>query len=54
MFGIGMKEIIVILLIVVIIFGYKKLPEIGQALGKAINGFKKTVVDDENTPNKKE
>lgn len=54
MFGIGMKEIIIVLLIVVIIFGYKKLPEIGQALGKAIKGFKKNVSDDEDDSNKKD
>lgn len=54
MFGIGMKEIIIVLLIVVILFSYKKLPEIGQALGKAIKGFKKTVGDDEDSSNKKE
>lgn len=47
MFGIGMKELIVILLVVGLVFGYKKLPEIGSALGKAIRGFKKTVSEDE-------
>ncbi len=46
MFGIGMREIIIVLLVAVLIFGYKKLPEIGSALGKAIKGFKQTVNDD--------
>ena len=41
MFGIGMPELIVILLIVVILFGASRLPEIGSGLGKAIRGFKK-------------
>ena len=41
MFGIGMPELIVILVIVLIIFGAAKLPEIGKALGKAIKEFKK-------------
>jgi sec-independent protein translocase protein TatA len=41
MFGIGMPELIVILLIVLIIFGAGKLPEIGTGLGRAIRGFKK-------------
>lgn len=43
MFGIGMPELIVILLIVMIIFGAGKLPEIGTGLGRAIRGFKKGV-----------
>lgn len=47
MFGIGMKELIVILLVVGLVFGYKKLPEIGSSLGKAIRGFKKTLSEDE-------
>ena len=42
---IGMPELIVILLVVVILFGAKKLPEIGSALGKAIREFKKAGKD---------
>ena len=42
---IGMPEIIVILLVVIIFFGARKLPEIGGALGKAIREFKKTSKD---------
>ena len=41
MFGIGMPELIVILVIILLIFGAAKLPEIGKALGKAIKEFKK-------------
>jgi len=39
----GMTEIIIILLIVVIIFGAGKLPELGKGLGKGIRNFKKAV-----------
>ncbi|MEW6381033.1 MAG: twin-arginine translocase TatA/TatE family subunit [bacterium] len=39
-FGIGMAELLVILVIVLIIFGAGKLPEIGSGLGKAIRNFK--------------
>lgn len=41
MFGLGLPEIIIILVIVLIVFGVGKLPEIGSGLGKAIRGFKK-------------
>ena len=41
MFKFGMGELIVILLIILLLFGAKKLPEIAQALGKAIKEFKK-------------
>ncbi len=40
MFGIGMQELLVLLVIVLIIFGAKKLPEIGGGLGKAIRNFR--------------
>ena len=42
---IGMPELIVILLVIIILFGARKLPEIGGALGKAIREFKKTSKD---------
>ncbi|MBU0990859.1 MAG: twin-arginine translocase TatA/TatE family subunit [Proteobacteria bacterium] len=49
MFGIGMPELIIILVIILIIFGAGKLPEIGAGLGKGIKNFKKatTEVDQE-------
>ncbi len=43
MFGIGMPELIVILVIVLIIFGAGKLPEIGAGIGKGIKNFKKAM-----------
>lgn len=42
-FGIGIQELLVILLICVLIFGAAKLPEIGRALGKTIKEFKKSM-----------
>jgi sec-independent protein translocase protein TatA len=49
MFGIGMPEFLVIMVIALIIFGPGKLPEIGNSIGKAIRGFKKAM----NEPEKK-
>ena len=43
MFGLGQWELIVILIIVLMIFGAGKLPEIGGGLGKAIGSFKKGI-----------
>ena len=40
MFGFGMPAMIIILLIVLVIFGAGKLPEIGAAMGKSIKNFK--------------
>jgi len=49
MFGIGVPELIVIMVIALVIFGPGKLPEIGSALGKGIRDFKKAFegADDE-------
>jgi sec-independent protein translocase protein TatA len=43
MFGLGIPELIIIMVIVMIIFGAGKLPEIGGGIGKAIKSFKKSV-----------
>ncbi len=47
MFGIGMPELIIILVIILIIFGAGKLPEIGAGMGKAIRNFKGASSEDE-------
>ncbi len=47
MFGIGMPELLVIMVIVLIIFGAGKLPEIGGAIGKSIKNFKKSIREDD-------
>ncbi len=49
--GIGMPELIIILVIILIIFGAGKLPEIGAGLGKGIKNFKKATkepIEDKN------
>ena len=40
MFGIGMQELLIILVLVLIVFGAGKLPQVGGALGKGIRNFK--------------
>jgi len=58
MFGgrLGFSELVLILLIVVVIFGAGKLPQIGEGLGKAIINFKKSVAgkDDDAAADKTE
>jgi sec-independent protein translocase protein TatA len=57
MFGLGATELLIILGIVVLLFGARRLPEIGSGLGKAIKGFKAGVSGEDEidvTPKKDE
>ena len=51
MFGMGLPEMIVVLLIGLVFFGPSKLPSLGKSLGEAIRGFKKGLAED--TPDDK-
>lgn len=45
MFGLGMSELLIISAIALMLFGAKRLPELGGALGKGIRNFRKAVTD---------
>lgn len=58
MFGLGIQELIIIFLIIMVLFGAKKLPEMGKGLGRGIREFKRatenaTADDDEEVAPKK-
>jgi sec-independent protein translocase protein TatA len=46
MFGLGATELIIILVIVIVLFGGSRLPEIGKGIGEAIKNFKKSTSED--------
>ena len=47
MFGLGMGELLIILVIVLVIFGAGKLPAIGEGLGRGIQNFRKSIKSSE-------
>ncbi len=47
MFGIGIPELVIVLLIILVIFGANKLPEIGSGMGRALKNFKKATNEPE-------
>lgn len=52
MMGLGMGELVVVLLIVVLFFGGRKLPQLGSSLGESIKNFKKGLKQDDDTDKK--
>jgi sec-independent protein translocase protein TatA len=49
MFGLGYQELMIILIIVLLLFGAQKLPELARGLGKSMSEFKKGQHEDEST-----
>ncbi len=54
MCGLGMPELVIILIIALVIFGGSRLPQLGEGLGKAIRGFKKGLSDSPEEKTKKD
>ena len=54
MFGLGLPEVAIIAIAALLIFGPKKIPELGSALGKTLRGFKEEVNKTEDEPEKLE
>ena len=53
MFGLGMPELILILVIALVIFGPSKLPDMGASVGKAIREFRSATKEPDPEPNRK-
>jgi sec-independent protein translocase protein TatA len=54
MFGLGWTEVAVIAIVAILIFGPKKIPELGSALGKTLRGFKEELKNPNEDNNKSE
>ena len=52
MFGIGLPELTILLVIVIVVFGAAKLPAIGAGVGKSIRNFKNAVTESDKIPKK--
>jgi sec-independent protein translocase protein TatA len=53
MFGLGIQELVIIMVILVFLFGAKRLPELADGMGKAIKSFKRATIEDEKSDSKK-
>jgi len=54
MFGLGFPEVAVIVVVAILIFGPKRIPELGSALGKTLRGFKEEIKNNDDETNKED
>ncbi|WP_066375183.1 MULTISPECIES: twin-arginine translocase TatA/TatE family subunit [unclassified Anabaena] len=54
MFGLGWPEVAIIAIVAIVIFGPKKIPELGNALGKTLRGFKEELNNPSEDTNSRE
>jgi sec-independent protein translocase protein TatA len=46
-FGVGLPEVLIVLIIALVVFGPKRLPELGKSLGSGMRSFKESITEDE-------
>jgi sec-independent protein translocase protein TatA len=54
MFGLGTQELMIILVLVLVVFGAGKLPQVGGALGKSLRNFKEGIKEEDEASKEKE
>jgi sec-independent protein translocase protein TatA len=54
MFGLSVTELVIVAVVIILIFGVNKIPQLGKGLGEGIRNFKSSLKDSQEEPQKKE